>query len=64
MSLTELKHEAERLSPAERRHLAAHLVALERNSEPDFKQKLADQIDDANPSRWVVFEDAKKRLTE
>ena len=64
MSLTELKQEAERLSPAERRHLAAHLVALERKSDPAFKQQLADKIDDHTPGRWVVFEDAKKRLEE
>ena len=64
MSLAELKHEAERLSPADRRHLAAHLVALERKSEPGFKQRLADLIDDKTPGRWIVLEDAEKRLRE
>ena len=33
MSLAELKQEAELLSSAERRHLAAHLVALDRTTE-------------------------------
>ncbi|MBI2518128.1 MAG: hypothetical protein HYV95_14580 [Opitutae bacterium] len=62
MSLAELKHEAERLSPAERRHLAAHLAALERKSDPGFKRHLADKINDKTPGRWVVLEDAEKRL--
>ena len=64
MSLAELKQEAERLTPAERRHLTAHLVALERKSDPGFKQKLAQQIDDKTSGRWVVLEDAEKRLRE
>ncbi len=64
MSLTELKQEAERLTPAERRHLAAHLVALERKSDPSFKQRLADKINDKTLGRWVVLEDAEKRLRE
>ena len=33
MSLAELKQAAERLSPAERQHLAAHLVTLDRTAE-------------------------------
>ena len=37
MSLAELKQAAERLSPAERRHLTAHLVALERKTDPGGK---------------------------
>lgn len=62
MSLAELKHEVERLSPAERRHLAAHLVVLGRKDDPGFRRELARQIDDHSPERWVVLEDAEKRL--
>ena len=64
MSLAELKQEAERLTPAERRHLTAHLVALDRKSDPGFKQKLAQQINDKTPGRWVLLEDAEKLLCE
>jgi hypothetical protein len=64
MSLAELKQQAERLTPAERRHLAAHLVALERKSNPGFKRRLAEKIDDKSPGRWIVLEDAEKRLRE
>lgn len=64
MSLAELKQEAERLTPAERRHLAAHLVALERKVDPRFKLRLAEKIDDKSPGRWIVLEDAEKRLRE
>jgi hypothetical protein len=55
MSLAELKQEAERLTPAERRHLTAHLVALDRKSDPSFKKRLAEKIDDKTPGRWVVL---------
>lgn len=64
MSLAELKQEVEHLTPAERRHLTAHLVALERKSDPGFKQRLADKINDKTPGQWVVLEDAEKRLRE
>jgi len=62
MSLAELKQGAERLTPAERRHLTAHLVALDRKSDPGFKRRLAQKIDDKTPGRWIVLEDAEKRL--
>lgn len=62
MSLAELKLEAERLSPAERRHLAAHLAVLERRVNSGFKKRLASQINNKTPGRWIVLEDAKKRL--
>lgn len=55
MSLAELKQEAERLTPAERCHLTAHLVALDRKSDPSFKKRLAEKIDDKTPGRWVVL---------
>jgi len=64
MRLAELKQEAESLTPAERRHLTAHLVALDRKSDPGFKQSLAEKIDDKTPGRWVVLEDAERRLRE
>ncbi len=64
MSLAELKQEVERLTPAERRHLTAHLVALERKTDPSFKQRLAEKIDHKTPGQWVVLEDAEKRLRE
>jgi hypothetical protein len=64
MSLAELKQEAERLTPAERRHLAAHLVALDRKADSGAKQRLADKINDKTPGRWIVLEDAAKRFQE
>lgn len=54
----------ERLTPAELLHLTAHLVALDRKSDSGLKQMLAQQIDDNTPGRWVVLEDAEKRLCE
>jgi hypothetical protein len=59
MSLAELKQEAEHLTPEERRHLTAHLVALERKSDPSFKRRLADKIDDKTPGQWVDLDQIK-----
>ncbi len=64
MSLAELKQEAAHLTPEERRHLTAYLVALDRKADPDFKRRLADKIDDKTPGQWVALEDAEKRLRE
>lgn len=61
MSLAELKQGAEHLTPEERRHLTAHLVALERKSDPGFKQRLADKIDDQTPGQWVNLEQVNLR---
>ncbi len=62
MSFAELKQEVGHLPPAERRHLTAHLVVLERRSDPGLKQRLADKIDVKTPGQRVVLEDAEKRL--
>lgn len=62
MSLAELKQEMERLTPAERRHLAAHLVALERTDARAFQQELARKVDDRSPDRWLTAEEAESRL--
>jgi hypothetical protein len=60
----ELKNEMEQLTPAERRHLTAHLVALERRADPEFRRELARKIDDQTPGRWLTVEEAEARLTE
>ncbi len=62
MSLAELKQEMEHLTPAERRHLTAHLVALERRNDPKFREELARKIDDDKPGRWLTAEEAESRL--
>jgi hypothetical protein len=54
----------EQLSPAERRHLTAHLVSLERRGDPNFRRELARKIDDQTAGRWFTIEDAESRLKE
>ena len=34
-------------------HLTAHLVTLERKSDPGFQPRLADKIKDKSPGHWV-----------
>lgn len=64
VSLAELKREMERLSPAERRQLAAHLVALDRRDDPEFRRELTRKIDDRTPGQWLTIEEAESRLKE
>lgn len=64
MSLVELKNEMEHLTPTERRHLTAHLVALERRTDPEFRRELTRKIDDKTPGRWLTVEEAESRLKE
>ena len=64
MSLADLKHEMEQLTPAERRHLTAHLVALERRADPKFRAELTRKIDDKTPERWLTVEEAEARLKD
>jgi len=51
-------------SRGERRHLTAHLVALERRVDPEFRRELTRKIDDHSPSRWLTVEEAESRLLE
>jgi hypothetical protein len=64
MCLARLKLEAERLSPKERRHLAAHLVALEQKVGANSRRELARKISDRSPGRWMTLKAAEKRLAK
>jgi hypothetical protein len=62
MSIAELKSEMDRLSPEERRQLAAYLVTRDRMLDPEFRQELTRKIDNRDPAQWSSLEDAEKRL--
>jgi hypothetical protein len=61
MTLESLKDEVAQLSPADQRHLAAYLVALQRSKDQEFKRKLAQKIDDKNPGHWVDLDELEKK---
>jgi hypothetical protein len=60
MSITAIKDEIAHMTPEERRHLAAYIVSLNSRLEPEFRQKLAEKIDDNSPERWVSLEDVER----
>ncbi len=62
MSLAEIKREMEQMTSEERRHLTAHLVALERKKAPTFREGLARKIDNTTPTRWMTPDEARNRL--
>ena len=64
MSVAELKSELDRLSPQERRQIAAYLYLQERMQDPEFQAEIARKMEDKDPSHWMTLEEAEKRLSE
>ena len=64
MSLKQIKNEAAVLPFAEQRELIAFLISIQTDKDESFKKKLADKIDDTNPSNWVELDDLKKRFVD
>jgi hypothetical protein len=63
MSFDQVKAEASGLPLEERKALIGHLLALGREErDVEFKRRLAQKIDDKDPSHWVAFEDLAKHL--
>lgn len=64
MSLAQLKTEAAHLDLREQRQLIAFLIARQTEQDEEFKAKLAEKIDDADPSHWVELDELRKRHVE
>ena len=62
MTIQAIKAEVEALPAAERRRLAAFLVALRHKDFAGYRAKMADRIDDKNPENWVTLEEFDGRL--
>ena len=62
MSLQQLKTEASVLSDLERRELIGHLVALGREREAGYWEKLAAKLEDQDPAHWVREEQLDRAL--
>jgi hypothetical protein len=63
MSIAELKAEVDRLSPEDRKQLTNYLLIKDRVPlTPEMRKKLAEKIDDKDPSHWISLEELEKRL--
>ncbi len=62
MEVAELKTELVSLNASNRRQILAFLVALEREADFSYRQKLAEKIDDRNPDHWIRGEDLEAKL--
>jgi hypothetical protein len=52
------------LQLAEQRELIAFLIARQTEQDQEFKETLAQKIDDADPSHWVELDDLQKRYSK
>jgi hypothetical protein len=59
MQLDELRREAERLSPEERRKLIGFLVSIDIRRD---RAELGRRLDDPDPQSWINLKDAERRL--
>ena len=62
MSISELKTEVDRLTPEERKQLAAYIVKKNRPTNPELLRELSRKIDDNDPAHWLTLEEFGKRL--
>jgi hypothetical protein len=59
MQLDELRREAERLTPEERRKLIGFLVSIDTRRD---RAELSRRLDDQNPESWINLKEAERRL--
>ena len=64
MSLAQLKDQAAHLQLSEQRELIAFLIARQTEQDDDFKNTLAQKIDDNDPSHWIELDDLRKRYSD
>ena len=64
MSLAQLKDQAAHLGLVEQRELIAFLISRQTEQDEEFKNALAQKIDDKDPSHWVELDELRKRYSE
>ena len=64
MSIEQIVKEAAALPVQQRKELIGRLIALGRSEreEQEFKQRMAELIDDNDPSHWITYDELKRRL--
>jgi len=63
MSLAELKDQAAHLQLSEQRELIAFLVSRQTAMDGEFREVLAQKIDDTEPAHWVELDELQKRYS-
>jgi hypothetical protein len=62
MSIEALRNEVSSLPADERRKLMAFMVVLEDEDRTGYAEKLAQQIGDKSPNRWLTAEQCEQKL--
>ncbi|MEO6788918.1 MAG: hypothetical protein ABI318_22580 [Chthoniobacteraceae bacterium] len=63
MSIEQIVTEAAAMPAPERKQLIGRLLAIGRaQADADFKRRLAERIDDSDPSHWISYDELKQRL--
>lgn len=57
MSIEELMSKIEALSAEERKRLAVFLTSLRHKELAEYRNRMAQKIDDKNPENWISLED-------
>ena len=64
MSIEQIVHEAAALPEQQRKELIGRLIAIGRSKqeEQEFKRRMAERIDDKDPSHWMTGDELRRRL--
>ena len=64
MSIEQIVSEAAALPEEQRKELIGRLIALGRGKQEDaeFKRRMAELIDDKDPSHWMTGDELRRRL--
>jgi hypothetical protein len=62
MKVSEIISQIDGLSLEDRRHIAAHLVALRHRDMMEYRADLTKKIDDSSPEKWLTIEELDQRL--
>jgi len=63
MSMAELMREVASLPVQQQNELAAFLMHLRLQHDPEWRTEMTRRIDDSSPGNWVSLEDWKKELS-
>ena len=53
MSLDQLRNELAELTAEQQNHLAAYLVHLRHQKDPEVRREITARLDDQNPEGWI-----------
>jgi hypothetical protein len=62
MTLVDIKREIAALDLRQQNELAAYIVHLRHQQDPEYCKELERRLDDRRPESWVRLEDAEREL--